>query len=284
MRVALPTLRNTGLRAERRLDELAATVRRLTDATTIDLVVFPELSACGYPTHLDVEADRRLVDEVSEPLAGGPSAQVLSALARERRCAIVYGISERAGDRVFNTIALSDARGLVTGYRKIHLTPAERGLWSGGEAAVVADAVVGGVLVRIGLSSCYDKAFPLISQRQRERGARLSVIASAWSSHPDAATAEDDVWAMQSLLFDRARAAETGMVVVSTNYDGPKAPGASDRFCGGARIVDGLGWELAPVDVIDGMPVWDVDLDAARRAVDQVNHGDFFMRDRRDVR
>lgn len=279
MRVALPNLRNTGLRAERRLDELAAIVQRITDATAIDLVVFPELSACGYPAHLSVETDRRLVDEVSEPLADGPSAQVLSALARERQCAIVYGISERIGDRVFNTIALSDGRGFVTGYRKVHLTPAERELWSGGETAVVADVFIGGAAVRIGLSSCYDKAFPLIFQRQREQGARVSVIASAWSSHPNAVAARDDVWAMQSRVFDRARAAETGMVVVSANYHGPKVPGSTKRFCGGARVVDGLGWEVDVLDVVEGVPIWDVDLNAQQSAVDQLGDDEAGGRD-----
>jgi predicted amidohydrolase len=283
VRIALPRIRNTGIRASRRLDELAAVVNELTRAAEVDVIVFPELFACGYPAHEDAVADRAVVQEVSESLTEGPSAIVASALASASGCAIVYGISERDGDHHYNTVVLADADGAISGYRKIHLTPAESTLWDRGETAVVADARIGGVTVPVGLSACYDKAFPQVYERQRERGARVSLISSAWSSSV-ADDAPDDLWAMQSALFDRARAAETGMAVVSTNYEGPKVPGAHTRFCGGARVVDGLGRELRPVRVVGATPLWELDLDADRRAVNAVNGGDFFLRDRRTVR
>ncbi len=284
MRIALPTVRNSGLLPQRRLGQLARLVESITSSTSVDLIVLPELAACGYPGHEDLEADRRALEAASESLQDGPSAAQFTALARTASCAIVYGISERADGRLFNTVVVADAAGSVAGYRKIHLTPAETALWERGDTAVVVDAAIAGGRRRIGLSACYDKAFPLVAQRQRELGAELSIISSAWSSYPDAADPSEDVWAMQSALFDRGIAATTGMVVVSTNYTGPKTPGADERFCGGARVVDGLGWEAPVTRVAGDTPIWDIDVDAAHDAVAALNHGDFFTRDRRAIR
>ena len=155
---------------------------------------------------------------------------------------------------------------------------------SPGQRAVVGDTSPCGP---VGLSSCYDRMFPDIFARQRELGARVSVISSAWSSFAGvpAVLGDDgrDLWAEHAEALDRARAIETGMVVVSTNYSGPKVPGSSALFCGGRRVIDGLGRALRPT-VWGEIAVWDVDLAASDAAVRMLNDGDFFSRDRRVVR
>lgn len=291
MRIALPRWRNLGLGPSRLAAHVAA-VRRAV-AGGADLVVFPELSLCGYPYAEGVEwsdgaaaeAGLAALAEAAEPLASSPAVARLSALAVERGCAIVFGAAEEDHGRVYDTVVLADADGGVVGYRKAHLTPSERALFASGDEAVVVPLRVGPGRERllVGLSSCYDKQFPALYQRQRERGAEVSVIASAWSSSlpwPTRGRRRDDVLAGQSLLFDRARAAETGMVVVSANYVGAKAPGASRSFCGGARVVDPLGRELPPVAGVGGGRVWEIDVRAARAGLAAEGGGDFFLRDR----
>lgn len=280
MIVALPDLQNAGLTGERRLGELESLVRRAVGEHAAEMVVFPELSACGYPALQDMDGDRRMLARVSEPLEGGPSFVCLHGVARELGCEIVYGFSELDGGRLFNCVAHVGPSGLLGRYRKVHLTPAEQGLWSAGERVEVHDAGLG----RVGMSSCYDKMFPELYLRQRERGAGASVVVSAWSSYrgePGVSGWDgQDLWADHSELCDRARAVETGMAVISTNYSGPKVPGSRDFFCGGRRVIDGLG-RLVSSRGSDEIRVWGLDVAASASDVASLNGGDFFARDRR---
>ncbi|MGB3481728.1 MAG: carbon-nitrogen hydrolase family protein [Mycobacterium sp.] len=280
MRIVLPALHNTGVRAAGggcasvNLD----LARSLIDDVRPDLLVFPELSSCGYPGLVDHGGDDAALSDVAEPLTG-PIAASFAELARKSMCAIVFGFCELDAGRRFNTLVLADPAGGLIGYRKIHLTEAEQRHFVAGTRAVVADSRFG----RTGLSSCYDKMFPAVYQRQRERGAQLSVISSAWSSRSADPGGTTDTLAEQSLLFDRARAAETGMVVISTNYEGPKLPGSAERFCGGRRVIDGLGRVVPPTVDGAGASVWDLDVGQAAHAVRAFNDGDFFTRDGRRV-
>lgn len=285
MRVVLPAVVNRGVAARRGgwSAELAALVRdcvrSLGPESAPDLVVLPELSASGYPGLTDLDDDERALAAVEET-ADGPGVSTLREVARETGCAVVFGFAERdpVADVRYNTVAWADPGGALVTYRKVHLTPLELRLFTPGGAVVVGDVAAG----RIGLSSCYDKAFPVLYQRQRERGAVLSVMSSAWSSTDGSAGGPDDVWAAQAELFDRSRAAETGMVVVSANYTGPKAPGAERHFCDGRRVVDGLGRVVPPTVDRHDLLVWDLDLALAGEQVWVLNEGDFFTRDRRE--
>ncbi|WP_370254385.1 nitrilase-related carbon-nitrogen hydrolase, partial [Nioella sp.] len=60
----------------------------------LDLVVCPELFACGY--HIGDELAR-----LAET-ADGPFAQAVEALAVRTGTAVLYGYAERAGPHVFN--------------------------------------------------------------------------------------------------------------------------------------------------------------------------------------
>lgn len=273
MRIALPRWRNAGM-GQQRLAGHVNTVRRLTDAGQVDLIVFPELSMSGYPIREDPdigwsapasEQELAVLAEVAEPIDESRAVGLLAELAADRNCAIVFGMAEEADGVVYDTVVLADATGTVTSYRKVHLTDDERRIFEPGDRAVVAHAMIGPDVTPtpIGLSSCWDKQFPLLYQDQRDLGARISIISSAWSSSrvgPTRIGRRDDVLAMQSELFDRARAAETGMVVVSTNYSGAKRPGSLAAFCGGARVVDPFGRGYQPRLDVPSRRIWDVDL------------------------
>ncbi|WP_084124566.1 carbon-nitrogen hydrolase family protein [Demequina sp. NBRC 110054] len=281
MRIALPRVENLGLTGESHLDAVAALVEHVASDGDVDLVVLPELSVTGYPTYRDLDEDRARVAAVSERADTGTAAMRFRVLAAALDVSVVYGMSERANRRVYNSLVHVDPSGTLSTYRKVHLTAAEAQLWDAGDRARVVRTTAGD---SIGLAACHDKTFPVLFKRLREFGAEIAVVSSAWSSFPGNDDVTGDVWAEQSELFDRARAAETGMIVVSTNYAGPKSPGSADRFCDGRRVVDGLGRLLTPIAHAGGAPVWQVDAAQSRRGFEAVHDGDFFTRDRRRIR
>jgi predicted amidohydrolase len=59
-----------------------------------DLLVLPELFACGY----NIGDDVKLLAESAD----GPIAKQISALARRFELAIHYGFAERDGDNLYN--------------------------------------------------------------------------------------------------------------------------------------------------------------------------------------
>jgi len=82
-------------------------------AAEADLVVLPEMAATGYAF-----PDRDAVWAVGES-ANGPTLQAIAQVARARRCWIVCGFPERAGDKLFNSAMVVNPAGeRVFTYRK----------------------------------------------------------------------------------------------------------------------------------------------------------------------
>lgn len=278
MRIALPAMGNRGVVRGTRRDEIVDLLGVVASSCAPDLVVLPELAVTGYPVGADVAADGALVEEVSEPLVGGPTEAALAGAAARGGFVVVAGLSERADDgRLFDTLAVIDSGGVVGAYRKIHLTPSETAFWTPGDEAVPVPTRLG----TLGLAVCYDRMFPSVFGRLRRRGAELFVAASAWSTWDPDDLVDGDVWAEHGELFDRARAAENGIPFVSANWSGPKAPGASASFGGGARVVDGLGRTLPAASTSEWGSVWELDAAASAARVRHVNGGDFIERDSR---
>jgi predicted amidohydrolase len=266
---------NSGFVPGSRRDELVALVDAIGSEAAPDLVVLPELAVPGYPADSDPARDRVLLEELSEPLEGGPSVAAFAAAAHRNDLLVAVGLSERAGSELYDTLAVVGAEGVVGSYRKVHLTPSERAFWSAGTEAVTAASRLG----TLGLAICYDRMFPEGFRRMRERGAELFLVASAWSAWPGDELVDGDIWNEHGALFDRARAAENGVVLVSANWTGPKGPATSDRFGGGARVVDGLGRDAQRTEDYSWGSVWEIDLAASAARVRHVNGGDFFARD-----
>jgi len=158
--------------------DAAKNLARISDAlreTTREgarLTVFPECALPGYCFESLAEARPH-----AEPIPG-PSTEKLAALCRESDTFAVVGLLEADGERVFNAAALIGPQGVVGTYRKLHLpylgvdmftTPGDRppAVWSAGEA-------------RVGLSICYDGAFPEPSRAMALDGADLVVLPTNW--------------------------------------------------------------------------------------------------------
>lgn len=183
-------------------------------STGAQIITFPELFLTGY------NLGTRLRD-LAEPI-DGPSVGAISDIARTHGIAIVLGMPERDGDRVFNTALAVDATGAVAGrYRKIHLFgDDEPSIFTPGEGLTVI--TVGPF--KVGLAICYDIEFPELARALARGGADLIAVPTAnmlpYTEVPTTAV--------------RARALENGVAVIYANLIGTDG---SLTYTGGSAIV-----------------------------------------------
>jgi predicted amidohydrolase len=186
-----------------RAETLAQVLSLLDEARGSDLVLLPELWPCGYFSFARYATE-------SEPI-DGTTVQALAAKARTLGAYVFAGsFVERAGEHLFNTCLLLDARGeLVARYRKMHLfgyQSDERRLLRPGDEVVVAETPWG----RAGLSICYDLRFPELYRRMIDQGAELLLVTAAWPA------ARREPW----ILLNRARAMENQALLFACNGAG----------------------------------------------------------------
>ncbi|HEX4363767.1 MAG TPA: carbon-nitrogen hydrolase family protein [Solirubrobacteraceae bacterium] len=251
----------------RDMEACFATIEALLDearAAGAGLVVLPEAALGGY-----VES---LHDEDVEPPpaldADGPELRRLMELAGD--LVVCVGFFEDGGDgHRHNVAACVTGGGLLGLHRKVHMPLREGRMTTPGESIAAFDTPVG----RIGMLICYDKAFPEAARTLALDGAQVIATMSAWPCSATAAAEnlmEDRQW-RRAELWDRARAAENSLVVVSANQTGTFG---SLRFLGGARIVEPGGDVVASTATEQGLAIATFDLDAAlaraRRALSPI--------------
>jgi predicted amidohydrolase len=223
------------------------------------MVALPEMWTCLGG---DRATKLREAEELPPPgsnAPGGPAYEFLRDVARSQRIHVHGGsLTERAGERLFNTTVLFDPEGReIARYRKIHLfdivTPdgtgyRESATFSGG--AEVVTCMAGGV--RIGLAICYDVRFPELFLALRRAGAELILLPAAFTLQTG-----KDHW--EVLL--RARAIETQCwLAAPATWGRHTDAGGGARYTYGHSLVcdpwgqvvacasDGIGWASARVD------------------------------------
>jgi len=135
-------------------------------------VVLPELCNTGYVFNTMAEAI-----ELSEEIPNGPTVLGWEKKARERNLFIVGGISERSGQKLFNTSVLISPEGYIGKYRKLHLWYEEKLFFSPGDVGLpVFDTSIG----RVGMLICYDLWFPESSRILSMEGADLLCSPTNW--------------------------------------------------------------------------------------------------------
>lgn len=136
----------------------------LMDRLPADLWVLPELFASGYNFRTKREAAR-----CAERAPDGPLCGVLKAYSASRGCAVVAGLPEKAGSRLYNSAVLVDgAKARV--YRKTHLFGSEKKFFSPGNTGFWVQPVKG---VKVGLMICFDWFFPEACRTLALRGAHV---------------------------------------------------------------------------------------------------------------
>ncbi len=146
-------------------------IRALADSTDADIVVFPELSSCGYmyetPGEIEPYVDTR------DALAP------LEEIARRRNRLLVGGFAERSGEALFNS-AYVVGPDRTDVFRKIHLWNYETQIFRPGDATLVREFRGR----RIGVEICYDLQFPELAALYARQGAELLLIPMAWPEEP----------------------------------------------------------------------------------------------------
>jgi predicted amidohydrolase len=220
-----------------------------------DLVLLPEKWNC-------MGQQRRML-EAAEPL-DGPSVLWARELARELGIDLVAGsIVERVEgqEKGFNTSVHVAPDGEVQAvYRKVHLFDVEveetvyreSDTLDAGEELVLSQAREG---TSLGLSICYDLRFPELYRILALRGARVLLLASAFT-----VPTTRDHW--ETLL--RARAIENLAFVVAANQVGDHPP-PGHRSGGRSMIVDPWGLVLAQAPDSEAVILADLDLAAQER-------------------
>ncbi len=153
---------------------LAAIHRALGDAAgaRCDVAVFPECLLAGWCS----PAARKVAETVP-----GPFTEALGDLARRRRMAIVAGIEEREGGRIYNSAVLLDRGGrLLIRHRKINELDIGLRIYTRGTSLGVAD--LDGR--RIGIDICADSWIPEVTDGLYFLGARIILSPCAWAVRP----------------------------------------------------------------------------------------------------
>jgi len=143
-------------------------VERVTDSlrgAKADLLVLPELFSTGY-LFLNEEELRRSAESIPD----GPTVSKFKELAKKENTNFVFGIAERAGNKLFNSSVLVAPKGDCFVYRKLHLFDREKHLFAPGDKELevfdIGEA-------RIGMMICFDWIFPEVARILALKGADI---------------------------------------------------------------------------------------------------------------
>ena len=208
----------------------------LRDQAQVDLLIFPEMTLTGFTMQSQNFAEN----------LKGESFQFFSALANEKKCAVLYGVIERGEGKNFNTLVHLDEKGeIVTTYRKMHPYSycGEDVYYGRGEERVITKVKE----YKIGLSICFDLRFPEFYRPYGKEGVHLIIDIANW---PDPRI---EHW--RTLL--KARAIENQCYVIGVNRvgDDPKL-----HYNGFSSVFDPMGKPLAEVENEEKLITVEIDI------------------------
>jgi len=130
-----------------------------------DLLVLPELFSTGY-LFLNAEELKRSAESIPD----GLTVSKLLEWAKKENTNLVFGIAEKAEDKLFNSSVLITPKGDFFVYRKLHLFDKEKRLFSPGNKALevfdIGEA-------KIGMMICFDWIFPEVARTLALKGADI---------------------------------------------------------------------------------------------------------------
>ena len=216
-RIALVTCTSPVNRIEHNL----ATIARWTAAAAEEnaaIVCFPELSVSGYSTKSDAEL-------LSEPVPGPITRQFLK-IAAENGVVLLAGMAEEnSAGRVFASHVVVSPERILGVYRKLHIAPPERQIFSQGEQAPLFEYDG----LKFGIQLCYDAHFPELATRMAADGADLIFMPHA---SPRATPQKKYNSWMRHLT---ARAFDNSVFIAACNQVGDNQMGLS--FSGVAAVI-----------------------------------------------
>jgi len=231
------------------------------------LAVLPELCNSGY-----VFETREEAFELSEDVPAGPTCRAWLDAARKHGVHIVAGITEREGDKLYNSAAVLGPQGHIGTYRKNHLWGAENLFFEPGNHGVPVFHVGAG---RIACAICYDIWFPEIFRLAALQGADLLCVPTNWVPMPE----QPGDFPVMANLLAMGGAHSNSLFVAAADRVGVER---GQLFLGNSLIVSYTGWPLAGPASADReeMLVADLNLSDARRKRN-LNEFNRLLRDRR---
>lgn len=134
------------------------------DKQEADLWVLPELFTSGYNFKTKKEAAK-----CAENVPSGALCALLKAYSAQKGCAIVAGLPEKTGSRLYNSAVLVDGA-KVHLYRKTHLFGNEKKFFTPGDTGFWVKPVKG---VSVGVMICFDWFFPESCRTLALKGAQI---------------------------------------------------------------------------------------------------------------
>ena len=142
-----------------------ARVEALLTRERTDLMVLPELFSTGY-----LFLNRKEALTLGEPIPEGSTAQSLIRAAKQHQTAIVAGIAERDGEKIYNSAVIIGPNGYLGKYRKTHLFDTEKNCFDPGDLPLNVFEIGP---ARIGVMICFDWRFPETARTLALAGADL---------------------------------------------------------------------------------------------------------------
>ncbi len=183
-----------------------------------DLICFPELNVTGYSTKPEIES---CADSIP-----GPISQRLVKMAHENQIVILAGMAEKdKKGSIFASHLVVTPEDIPGTYRKIHIAPPERSIFSPGNSIPLFE-IKG---VKFGIQLCYDVHFPELSTRMAVDGA--DIIFMPHASPRGTPREKLNSWTRHL----RARAFDNGIFIVACNQIGDNQKGLD--FPGIAMVI-----------------------------------------------
>ena len=221
IRIAAVTFNSAVSRIRENLEKMASWVKRAKNHEA-QLICFPELNVTGYSTQLDIKVCAESIP--------GPISEGLVQMALDNQIVILAGMAEKDDKgRIFASHLVVTPENVSGVYRKIHIAPPERKVFSPGNSVPLFE-IEG---VRLGIQLCYDAHFPELSTRMAIDGADIIFMphASPRGTPPQKLAS----W----LRHLTARAFDNSVFIVACNQNGGNQKGL--HFPGIAVVIDPSG-------------------------------------------
>jgi N-carbamoylputrescine amidase len=193
------------------------------------LIVLPELCNSGY-----VFENRHEAFELAESVPDGPTTRAWIEIATRRDLHIVAGISERAGDVLYNSSVVIGPLGHIGTFRKVHLWNEENLYFEPGD---VGYPVFKTPLGRIGTFICYDCWFPESFRLCALQGADIVCVPTNWVPIPGQ---DPNREAMANILCMAAAHSNSVFVAAADRVGSERG----QPFIGQSLIVSYTGWPI----------------------------------------
>ncbi len=232
------------------------------------IAVLPELCNTGY-----VFDSRPEAFGLAESVPDGPTAQAWIAAAARLNIHIVAGITERAGDRLYNAAAVIGPHGHLGTYRKLHLWGEENLFFEPGDLGLpVFDTAHG----RLGVAICYDGWFPEVYRLLADQGVDIVCMPTNWVPMPG----QDPRHPTMANTLAMAAAHSNGLNIVCADRVGVER---GQLFLGQSLVVGAQGWPLSGPASLDREEILYAAINLKRsRAARHLNPYNVVLRDRRD--